>query len=329
MEPERERNGEAVTESMPTPYKWRLARDLPLFLRATATNQLARVAPALYTRLTGETGRGHGEESPESVAAYFRDCLDDYRLMLGRIVEDADSCLGDATIVEYGPGDVPGVALGFIGAGAKRVLCVDRFPLMRPSAFNQTVLDRLAEGFDQPASRHRFNAARQQMQSVSSARGADPAVPVSYLVDANGYSRLNGEADLVISRAVLEHVNDLQGTFRDMYTALRPGGIALHKVDLRSHGLHRESPLDFLTWPRWAWWLMHSSKGTPNRWRLDRYRTLAREVGFQVLLLESVETYEPADIIAVKHALAGVARSASDEELRVATFWLAARKPDE
>lgn len=326
MEPENTREAPAVASAMPA-YRWRPRRDVPLFLRATATNQIARLAPGFYTRLTGETGRGQGEETAESVAEYFLECMADYRQTLARVVPDDDATIRDATIVEYGPGDVPGVALAFTAAGARRVICVDRFALIRPSGFNQTVLDRLGEQVGDEEARARYERARQNLRTLGAGQQAERDADVAYRVDRNGYSGLDAEADLIISRAVLEHVNDLEGTFRDMHRALRPGGIAMHKVDLRSHGLHRETPLDFLTWPRWAWWCMHSNKGTPNRWRLDRYRDLADAYGFELLLLEPVESFSPADVEAVRHALADVASAASGEDLTVATFWLVVRKP--
>lgn len=42
--------------------------------------------------------------------------------------------------------------------------------------------------------------------------------------------------DLVLSQAVFEHIDDLAGAYRTMWRWLRPGGIASHTVDFRSHG---------------------------------------------------------------------------------------------
>ncbi len=52
-------------------------------VKASLTNQLARYAPALYVRLTGQTGRGEEEESIDDVGNYFYDCVDDYFEKLG------------------------------------------------------------------------------------------------------------------------------------------------------------------------------------------------------------------------------------------------------
>lgn len=41
--------------------------------------------------------------------------------------------------------------------------------------------------------------------------------------------------DLVLSQAVFEHIDDLEGAYRTMRRWLRPGGLASHTIDFRSH----------------------------------------------------------------------------------------------
>lgn len=298
-------------------------RDSVLFLRATLTNGLARLTPGLYTRLTGETGRGRGDESAHEVADYFRDCVRDYRAVLERAGVAAEA-LESGTVVEYGPGDIPGVALLLYAQGAREVICVDRFALLRPSAFNRAVREALAEPLTNEA-HQRFREADDAVTRFDS--GRRPPAPVSYRLQRDGLARLKGVADVAVSRAVLEHVNDLAATYRDMFAALRPGGIAAHKVDLRSHGLHRDTPLDFLNWPSWAWWCMHSGKGTPNRWRLDSHRAMARDAGFEILRIEPVLRFDDEELAQVAGSLAGVAARTPPADLAVATFWIVVRKP--
>lgn len=82
------------------------------------------------------------------------------------------------------------------------------------------------------------------------------------------------EYDLIVSRAVLEHVEDPELSIERMARALRPGGVMLHKIDLRDHGLfsHRHHELTFLGVPRWLWRRMSHGTGRPNRALVHRYR---------------------------------------------------------
>ncbi|MCK5797343.1 MAG: methyltransferase domain-containing protein [Deltaproteobacteria bacterium] len=56
--------------------------------------------------------------------------------------------------------------------------------------------------------------------------------------------RLRQEAssvDMILSQAVLEHVNDLPAVYEAMTTLLAPGGTMSHQIDFTSHGMAREA----------------------------------------------------------------------------------------
>ena len=290
-------------------------------VRAAATNQLARFFPRVYVQLTGETGRGRGEESAQGVAEYFRRCFDDYFTKLN--IADAAQALRGRTVLEYGPGDVPAMALLMYAYGADKVYCVDRFPLVSTTDKNQQILQALLDSLG-PEQRQRAETAFTTPGRVDS--GIRPEA-IEYLVRPSGLSGLREQADLVISRAVLEHVDDLGATFRDMHAAMKADATAIHQVDLKSHGLHQRNPLDFLTWPRMLWSVMYSNKGSPNRWRVDHYRALIDENRFERVLLEPTELAAQADIDAVRPHLAAPFRSLSDEDLAWLGFWTILRKP--
>jgi SAM-dependent methyltransferase len=273
-------------------------------------------------RLTAQTGRGGGEESPEQIAQYFLDCFADYFRVLGVPAEQISAYLAGKRLLEYGPGDVPGVALLMLAHGAERVWCVDRFPLASLSAKNVAVLERLISLLPLEA---------QQRAAQCFVRPGEPASGfaadgLEYLVKPSGLSGLSEAVDLVFSRAVLEHVNDLHATFRDMRQALRSGGVAIHEVDLKSHGLHRRNILDFLTWPELLWKLMYSGKGVPNRWRVDRYREVLAGSGLRVVLLERREQTSPEVVREVRPFLAQSFQQVSDEDLSWLSFWLVVEK---
>lgn len=283
-------------------------QDAAQALRAWTTNQIARLAPSAYLRLTRQTGRGDPAlETPLGVARYFEKCFFEYFEILEIARPDIEVFLRGKTVLEYGPGDIPALGILMLAHGAHRVVCVDRFPMFSRSR-SAAVLDIVRKRLPAPV-RARADAAR-----------------LEYRVRPGGRSGLRGEVDLVLSRAVLEHVDDLVATFADMAAALRPGGVAVHLIDLRSHGMHRRNPLDFLTWPQTLWRLMHSHKGVPNRWRLPHYRRLIAESGLTVRRLCTTARAEQRDIDAVRPHLAAPFRNIPDEELACLGFWLVCDK---
>lgn len=110
-------------------YTENCAKDVVLFAKAVLSNQLARFAPAAYIQLTRHTGRGEEEQTPAQIADYFIQCCHDYRKQLKLDELEFASFLSGKRVLEYGPGDILGVALLMYAHGAEAVHCFDRFPL--------------------------------------------------------------------------------------------------------------------------------------------------------------------------------------------------------
>lgn len=291
--------------------------------RAIMTNQMARFAPGLYVRATRQTGRtGRNRESVDDIAHYFMRCVDDYRAIVEGGTDGDTPFVDDKVVLEYGPGDLPGVALLLLAIGARKVYCIDRFPMVVLSDKNVAVIDALAASLP-PAQRRRFGESFNEAGAPRSGFREDR---LQYLVQPTGRSELRDAVDVVISRAVLEHVDDLEAIFEDMVRAMRTGALAVHQVDLRSHGLHESNPLDFLEPSEALWSLMFSHKGVPNRWRVDRYREIVARLPLVLLRLEPTARAEAQDVQSVRGRLAVPFRETSDEDLAWLGFWLVARK---
>lgn len=291
--------------------------------RAVLTNQLARYAPAIYVRLTGQTGRGSAaEEGVGDIAQYFRDCVIAYADRLGVPPSDLSGYLDGKDVIEYGPGDLPGVAALLVGRGANKVYCIDRFPMLNLSEKNARVVVDLIHGEDEPFRRRLSDCLRDPSQPRA---GFNPD-RIEYLVRPSGLSQLHEAADLVISRAVLEHVDDLDASFDDMTQAMRSGALAVHLVDLRSHGLHIAHPLDFLTWSSRLWNWMYSEKGVPNRWRIDRYREIVARLPVDDVVLEPTTCVSSESVAEIRPQLDASFKKISDEDLSCLGFWLLFRK---
>lgn len=299
-------------------YTENLGKDAIRFTRAALLNQLARSAPSLYTKLKQDTGRGDGTADSSQTVEYFFRCFDEYRQKLGLDRDQVRDFLKGKAVLEYGPGDVLGIALLMYAHGAEFVHCVDRFPLERASAKNiQTymeMLDRLA-----PEQRERASRAFNDFGAPES--GFDQRL-VKYSVTANGLINEQCAYDLIISRSVLEHVNCLDMTIGDIANALRMDGISVHKVDLKSHGLDRYQPFDFLTWPESIYQLMNSHKGSPNRWRVDKYKELVVRHGLRFRELTHTGQLEPEKINRIRPKLATGFRRIPTDELTWLGFWM-------
>lgn len=292
-------------------------------VKASASNLLARFAPQAYVKLTRQTGRGdRNSETSKDIADYFRQCVDDYFSQLRIPPDQYTAFLEGKTILEYGPGDLPGVGMLLVAMGAHRVYCVDRFPLVNLDPKSLDVIKCLEANLAEEQ-RQRFLECF--LDSNSPCNGFNPE-RIRYVVSRNGLSEMTNEVDLVISRAVLEHVNDLQATFADMACAMRPGAFALHLVDLKSHGLHRNNPLDFLEYPQWLWNLMYSHKGVPNRWRVNCYKDIMLHLPFKMLGLHPTAQYPMEQVDAIYNKLAQPFRKLPREELRWHGFWLKCQK---
>ncbi|HSV50996.1 MAG TPA: methyltransferase domain-containing protein [Burkholderiaceae bacterium] len=293
-------------------------QDIARFGKAFVSNQIARVAPSLYVRLTGQTGRGEGEVNVGEIAEYFRQCYADYAAQLNLDTAAFEDFLSGKTVLEYGPGDILGVALLLYAHGAAFVRCVDRFPLERISDTNAAVYRALIDSLVGEAHTRACSAFREPGKPES---GFLPE-KVQYTVSRDGLAREHAGYDLVISRAVLEHVNRLDQTLADVAAALRKDGVSIHCVDLRSHGLDQHKPLDFLTWSDTTYGLMYSKKGFPNRWRLDKYREWVEQSGLRFKTLVPTEMLALSQIDDIASRLAGNFRAVPREELRWLGFWM-------
>lgn len=291
--------------------------------KASISNLLARVSPSTYVKLTKQTGRGdRNSETSTDIAHYFQQCFDEYFAQLGIPQDQYKAFLTGKTVLEYGPGDLPGVGMLLVAMGAERVHCVDRFALVNIDSKSLDVIKCLSDMLSGDQLK-RFNECFLDPEMPQKGLNSDR---IHYVINKNGLSGMMNEADLVISRAVLEHVNDLEATFADMACAMPPGALALHLVDLKSHGLHRGNPLDFLEYPQWLWNLMYSHKGVPNRWRVNGYKDIVARLPIDCCEFHPTDCYSTEQVDAIYRTLAKPFRGLDHDELAWKGFWLKFRK---
>jgi len=193
-----------------------------------------------------------------------------------------------ASVAELGPGGSLGVGLAALLSGAERYRAfdivrytnvdwnlklfddlVERFRARAPRPrrgwpdFDQhldetlfprhLLTDELMEKALAPA---RIAAIREAVRHMDT---TDPDAMIRYVVPWHDAKVLEPQTiDLLLSHAVLEHIDDLDTTYAASAEWIRPGGWMSHQIDFRSHGLTAE----------WNGQWKYSAR----RWRLVRGR---------------------------------------------------------
>jgi SAM-dependent methyltransferase len=233
-------------------------------------------------------GSTHRRFDVEQSLAYIDLVFEEY-LTYGELSSGA---LDGARVLELGPGDSLGVALRFVAAGASSVICVDRFVTRRDPEQQRTIYRALAERGTAPE-RERISSAIDV--DTGSIREGGPlrlseGLPIERAPAALG----SGAFDLIVSRAVLEHVVGLDSAFDAMAELLAPGGRLVHEVDLRDHDLFPgQHPLTFLTVSDRTYRWMGAASGLPNRLLVDHYRDALGDRGFEPSILVTHVIGEP------------------------------------
>jgi SAM-dependent methyltransferase len=156
---------------------------------------------------------------------------------------------------------------------------------------------------------------------------APPPGVVSLTGEAESMS-LPEPVDFAVSNDVLEHVRDVPGTFRSVFTALQPGGVFVSSVDLRGHNCWKSDarPLDFLTCPDWLYRLATCNIETSNRVRFGVLAVAAREVGFKAVHSVALATVDPIYLADVRPHLLPRYQALPDDDLGILQALIVARK---
>jgi len=239
------------------------------------------------------------------------------------------SGLEGLSVGEVGPGDHIPAALLFLGAGAESYVCYDRFAGDLAGEYAKAIYRALGE--DLRGNRPEL-AQRLRERGIEFDRfpeGCSELVrvvtkPIETIGDEE-HDRL----DLLTSYNVVEHVYDIPAFAAQTCHMLRPGGLAIHRVDFGPHGnwLQQTNPLEWLTVPDPIWRLMGSKRGTPNRWRFHEVRDGLTRAGFEVDSEES-EFFDEGDLASIRASLTPRIRAMPDTSLRVKTACFYCRRPE-
>lgn len=303
---------------------------------------LATYVPGLWERFRGRTGG--------TLSARY--C---YSVWLRHLVVNNQNGMPGfpRVVAELGPGDSIGIGLAALISGVQKYFALD---IVRYAGDldNLRVLDELIGLFQQRASipdanefprviprlesyafpahiltaQHlgealtpeRIERLRADLQGVSRP-GADSSIIYAAPWTDDAVVR-KGEVDLIMSQAVLEHVDDLPSTYAAMHSWLKPGGWMSHSIDFKSHGITEEwnghwgfSPL--------AWRIVRGKRAyLLNREPASVHYRLLRNAGFEIV--KTINEVNERGI--ARNKLADGFQELSDSDFRTATSFVVATK---
>ncbi len=286
----------------PVKRAWMVGVGGYLLARNLAFKHAPKAANAVM-RLTNVSGRGRGRDG-EKALAYFEGVAADYEVIAKKAgLVSEESVFQDKRVLEIGPGNTQAIALLARCKGARKFAGWDAFDVLsRDQRYLDAIYEPLLERAGQPKSK------------------------VGELLDG---CKIHGSReafeppfDLVISRAVLEHVRDLDGLYRDLAALTTSDAAVIHKVDLRSHGHQLTHDLDFLLFSEPAWRGLTTHIGEPNRARFPKYIEIGRQHGFVPIYVASTRVITKAEAERIRPKLAMPYRDMSGDVLSVLGFWL-------
>jgi hypothetical protein len=190
--------------------------------------------------------------------------------------------IGEARVGELGPGDSIGIGLAALLSGASGYIGLDIFPFSARADL-QMIFEELVQLYSRREAipgNDEFPRIRPKLESYDFPNDLVNWTDFSAKAETIG-RELQGDSggcrlveykapwtspreidaaslDLIFSQAVLEHVDDLNETYKAMFLWLKSGAYASHVIDFTAHGL---SPF----WNgHWAY--------SPSEWRLVRGR---------------------------------------------------------
>jgi len=225
------------------------------------------------------------------------------RFMVMASKYDLSTCPG--VVAELGPGDSIGIGLAALISGVSKYFALDVIDYANPER-NLEIFDKLVEMFKnreaipgvdefpgvipyldsyvfpdyiltserlkQALDDDRLRLIRQFIINTNESTSM-----IQYKVPWNDADIIEKDSiDMIFSQAVLEHVDEPEFAYRQMYSWLKPGSFMAHSIDFRSHGFADD-------WNGLTWKLVKGSRRyTLNRLPHSRHLSLMSELGFNV-----------------------------------------------
>jgi len=192
-------------------------------------------------------------------------------------------------IAEIGPGDSLGIGLAALLSGCQSVVALDvvkywdikknlkifdelillfnektsipdntEYPKVKPLLDNYNFPTNILsdEILEKSLSEERISAIRKEIIEIDNPQNKF----IKYYIPWYDDKIIDKETiDFVYSQAVLEHVEDLEGTYAGIYKWLKKGGVMSHTIDFKSHGTSK-SWNGYRTYSEFEWNIVKGGK---------------------------------------------------------------------
>ena len=128
--------------------------------------------------------------------------------------------------------------------------------------------------------------------------------------------------DMIYSQAVLEHVDDLGGSYEMLYSWLKPSGFMSHQIDYKCHGTADEWNGHW-TYSDFVWKLLRGHRRfLLNRKPFSTHINLMKEAGFSIVYEKKVKSPSKLDAKDLAHRF----RNISEDDLTTSGAFIQAKK---
>ncbi len=212
-------------------------------------------------------------------------------------------------LAEIGPGDSLGIGLAAMYTGAENYYAFDvikHTSKEKNKSINDELLQLFKEKKDIPNGTHQFrntnpvlnnyqfpadlvsittedcNDRHQRIEKYLNDLGSKDSA-IQYVVPWMGQKHGNVyDIDLIISQAVMEHVDDIEFAYAEMQRWLKPGGIVSHQIDFKAHEMTKDWDGHFYIQPFMWNILAHGRKYPMNRLPLSPHIEAMEKVGLTI-----------------------------------------------
>lgn len=257
------------------------------------------------------------------------------------------------TLAELGPGDSMGIGLAAMLSGVDTYYALDVVKYSNVY-FNIKILDELVLLFLERASRPTkgwpdydqyldenlfpshiltdnvlsMSLSEERVSRIRNAvmkpESSNEGITIRYIVPWSNESVIDKETvDVIVSHSVLEHVVDLDGTYRALYSWLKRGGIMSNQIDLSSHELSKKWN-GIRACPEWVWKILVGKRPfLLNRQPYSVHVNLMEKNGFKIIC--NLRHYRKEGGIQ-RSQLSSYWRDISDDDLTISGTFIQARK---